>query len=337
MLDPRIKRGIKITVLSFTAVSLLLLAFTIDRRTFETLGHFNLEYFPIVVLLWFAYRFSDGMVIKSVAKLLGHNLSPLKTFQIVLVGVFLAAVTPFQISSIPVQIYMLHREGLDVGKATAVIVARGALFYLALLPLLPFIVYSLGISSNFIGKILVGYFTFTILTVFILYFISVSRPDLILKLIPQKLAKVKVFVLQETANLREGIKVLLQSKDTLWVSLSLMFSITSIILLGATAPFILKGLNLPPQPFRSMPALILMYSSMLYTPTPGGVGVAETIAAALFSPVCPKHLMGIFIILLRIFTYYLGALVGGIIFFHQSFTIEQIDKTDRSSFDVSAD
>ncbi len=323
-LDKRIKRGIQIAILSFTIVSVGLLLLTIDKRTIELLENFNPELFLFIVFVWFAYRFADGFGISVIARLLGHKISPIKGFEVVLVGLFLSAVTPFQISGIPMQIYMLHEEGMDVGKATAVIMARGVLYYLVVVPLLPFIFAILGISSNFVVKLLFGYLMVTGSIAIVLYILFVRRPDLLIRLVPSKWSKVRAFVFTELKNLQEGIRVLLDAKDVFRTVLAVLSYLVSILLLASIAPLTLYGMGFPPQPLKSAAALILMYSSLLYTPTPGGVGIAETVAAALFSTVCPTYAIGIFVILIRVFTFYIGAILGGIVFFRKSLTLEAL-------------
>ncbi len=327
-MDRRIKRGIQIAIASFAVVSFGLLLFTIDKRTFEILEKFNPELFFLIVVVWFLYRFADGCGISAISRLLGHKISPVKGFEVVLVGLFLSAVTPFQLTGIPMQIYMLHEEGMDVGRATAVMMARGVIYYIVMIPLLPFIFVTLGISSNFVVKILLGYLLLTGSTAVVLYILFVRRPDILLKLVPSKWKKVKDFLFTELKNLREGIKVLLEAKDIFGTILAIGAYFISIILLASIAPLTLYGMGFDPQPLKSASALILMYSSLLYTPTPGGVGIAETVAAALFSSICPKYAIGIFVILLRVFTFYIGAILGGILFFRKSLTLEALKSKD---------
>ncbi len=319
--DKRIKRGIQIAILSFTLVSIVLLVLTIDKRTFENLERFNPELFLLIVVIWFLYRFADGVGISLIARLLGHRISSIKGFEVVLVGLFLSAVTPFQVSGIPMQIYLLHEEGMDFGRATAVMMARGVIYYLIMIPLMPFIFVTLGISSNFIVKLLLGYLVLTGSTAVALYILFVRRPDVLLKLVPSRWQKVKSFLFTELRNLQEGIKVLLDARDISGTILVFLVYMISVLLLASIAPLTLYGMGFNPHPLKAASALILMYSSLLYTPTPGGVGIAETVATALYSNICPKYAIGVFVILLRLFTFYIGAILGGITFFRKSLYI----------------
>ncbi len=327
-LDKRIKRGIQIAILSFTLVSTVLLVLTIDKRTLESLKSFKPEFFLLIVIVWFLYRFADGVGISLIARLLGHRISPMKGFEIVLVGLFLSAVTPFQVGAIPMQIYMLHEEGMDFGRATAVMMARSVIYYLVRIPFLPIIFMTLSVSSNFMIKFLLGILLIISFGSIVFYFLFVRRPDILLKLIPSKWPKVKSFLFTELSDFQEGIKVLLNAGDIPGTILVFLVYLISTILLAAIAPLTLYGMGFNPHPLKAASTLILMYSSLISTPTPGGVGVTETVAAALFSDLCPKYAIGIFVILLRLFTFYIGAILGGITFFRKSLTLEPLKRKE---------
>ena len=59
-----------------------------------------------------------------------------------------------------------------------------------------------------------------------------------------------------------------------------------------------------------LPLIYAIFSS----PTPGGSGVGELGAAAIFTGLLPENLLGVFIILWRFFSQYLGATIGGFLF-----------------------
>jgi uncharacterized protein (TIRG00374 family) len=50
------------------------------------------------------------------------------------------------------------------------------------------------------------------------------------------------------------------------------------------------------------------------SPSPGGSGVGELGAAALFADLIPDKVIGLFVILWRFFSQYFSAIVGGILF-----------------------
>ena len=59
-----------------------------------------------------------------------------------------------------------------------------------------------------------------------------------------------------------------------------------------------------------LPLIYAVFSS----PTPGGSGVGEVGAVAIFQGIIPTAILGLFVILWRFFSQYLGATIGGIVF-----------------------
>jgi len=45
-------------------------------------------------------------------------------------------------------------------------------------------------------------------------------------------------------------------------------------------------------------------------PTPGASGIAEAAGMGLYSAVCPKHLLGVFVLLWRFFSPYIAMMIG---------------------------
>jgi len=77
--------------------------------------------------------------------------------------------------------------------------------------------------------------------------------------------------------------------------------------------FILYGLGIEFSVYQVVAIQLLLSAVLLYMPTPGASGIAETGGALFFVTVCPKSLIGIFVLIWRFFTFYIGAVIGGII------------------------
>ena len=60
-----------------------------------------------------------------------------------------------------------------------------------------------------------------------------------------------------------------------------------------------------------LPLVVSLFT--FFAPTPGATGLYEGGFAVLFSPFVVKHLLGVFTILWRVFTYYLAAILGGFV------------------------
>jgi uncharacterized protein (TIRG00374 family) len=80
------------------------------------------------------------------------------------------------------------------------------------------------------------------------------------------------------------------------------------------APVLLKAFGVKVSILKiyllELPLVYAIFSS----PSPGGSGVGELGAAAVFQDLIPPALIGLFVILWRFFSQYFSALVGGILF-----------------------
>ena len=76
--------------------------------------------FGLVLRSWLV----EGTRVKLIAGTLGEKISLLDILRINLVGFFTGNITPFTSGSVPAQVYLLHRKGVSVGKATAIVTSR---------------------------------------------------------------------------------------------------------------------------------------------------------------------------------------------------------------------
>ena len=82
-----------------------------------------------------------GLRIKSMTGALGHKIGLLRSFEIVVSGTFIAALTPSSIGGEPFRILLLRQDKMPVGQATAVILGERVLDAVLLLLAVPFSLY----------------------------------------------------------------------------------------------------------------------------------------------------------------------------------------------------
>lgn len=77
------------------------------------------------------------------------------------------------------------------------------------------------------------------------------------------------------------------------------------------APVLLRGLGITDVPLTKAMALGMAIAYLLpFVPTPGASGFAEVVSSALFLTVCPKRLLGVYVLLWRFLTFYIGVMLG---------------------------
>lgn len=345
-----IKKGIKIFLVITVITLLVLLIMTVSEDTMNSLRKMQPVYFIYAFIVLAIYYYLDAVRIKVISKALGHNV-PIKTgLDIIISGIFLAAVTPFQTGGLPVQLYVLKQRGIAYGEGSLILFMRGVtavFFYFIALPLIFGLyanVFSSSIVQNLIRYLLIAY------GLALLFFIfAIFAPDKIIKLLyrfdrflkgikllkSDKIIKVINWFESEIELFLKGLKLFF-TKRKLYIFLSLVLTFISFIFFFSIALIILMGLGVPvTNPIEVVNLQFLHAFLVMFMPTPGASGISETLFATLFSSVCSRELLGIYAILWRFFTFYLGAAIGGFltlkIINRSGKTIEELQKENQLS------
>lgn len=323
----KVKRGFRIFLL-ITILTLLIILLLTDRsKTWEALGRVNGLFLFLAFIVTLLRIYMESLRIQVLSWAGGKWISLKDSLDFNLGSLFLGAVTPFQSGGIPLQLYILNRSGLSIGRGTNVVLLKGLLPTFIFLIAFPFILvfYKNIFDSVLIRNLLRYIFTlYLILFFFLLYFFIkphwVKRGFIRLEGFLRQKGILKgewgLRVLEkgfhQMEEFKKGLKESL-SLGRLKILLAFLLSMLGLLLHSITAPLLLLGLGVNSPFLTSMVLQVLLYFLLLFAPTPGGSGFAEAAIFALFTPVCPKPLLGIFIILLRFFYLYLAAAIGGIL------------------------
>ena len=318
----KVKRGIQIALILFGLVAIVVLYFTVDPKlTWEALQKSR----PIGLIaaggLWTAWFLTDGLRTRLLAKTLGHNLPYSTALDMIAAGMFLAVVTPFQVSGLPYQLWIFKQDGkIDPGPGTALIVLRGLLIYIFVFGTAPFALWVFGIKeqSGFFKAVLI-YFLVIASVFFLIFLLSLINPEALTKVIRWKKAQrfLAGFV-QQMREMRNALGMFFRAKKPAALIATIALSVLSLVFFWSTVPAVLWALGLSFDPLKAFLLQALLQGALLYSPTPGAAGIAEGAGAAVFSSLCPKHLLGVFIVLWRFFTVYMTAIVGGFFFFRRA-------------------
>ena len=326
-----IKKGIKL-FLAITVITLLvLLIMTVSDETLNSLKRMQPIYFLYAFIMLVIYYFLDAVRIKVICRALGYNV-PIRTgLDIIISGIFLAAVTPFQTGGLPVQLYVLKQRNISYGEGSLILFMRGVtalFFYIVALPFIFGIyanVFSSSIVQNLIKYLLIAYGVAVLFFVFALF-----APDKIIRLLykfdsflktikvlkSDKIIRVINWFEEEVEMFLKGLKLFF-TKRKLYIFTSLILTFISFIFFFSIALILLLGLGVPVKnPIEVVNLQFLHAFLVMFMPTPGASGISETLFATLFSSVCSRELLGIYAILWRFFTFYLGAAIGGFLTLH---------------------
>jgi len=321
---------------------------TFNSNTIQTLTDQRLRYefflvaFAISILFWFIWGIRLKILSNSINK--SVKVSTWESTKIIIANLFLANITPSLAGGEPVRIYLLSKNGLSVGEATAAVLGERLLDVIFLLLCFPFAFFILrdliDIEALRIGLIIA--IAVFIMVVFVFLY-AIKNPDKTKSFLIFIVNKFKRFfkkkdsqkqiltrINREVDNFSNSMNYFLTSGRIAFLKAGLLTAV--LWLTGWMIPsLILMGLNISPYFLQSYAAQILLIIIVMMPTTPGSAGVTEGGAAALYGIFVDSSLIGVFILMFRLLTYHLG-LIAGAIFQYKifksvtSFSLDSIKK-----------
>jgi len=324
-----VKLPIILSIALSIAIIVIILILTIDTETFNYLStqRIRYEFFFAALGANFLYWIVWGARLKILSNAIDKNvnISLLESTKIIITNLFLANITPSMAGGEPVRIYLLNKDGLSVGSATASVLGERLLDAIFLLICVPFAFLVFRDRIEF-EALRIG-ITIAI-AVFILLFIAFA---LVIKY-PEKTKSLLIIISNKISKLskkknieRRLIERINKEVDNFHDSMVFFLSkgksaflkagfVTAIFwMTGWLVPiFILMGLGLGPFIIESSAAQIILIIIVMMPTTPGGAGVTEGSTAALYSVFIGSSLVGIFVVLFRFITFHVGLIAGAI-------------------------
>ena len=322
-----IASSILISILSITIV----LIFTLDTTTIKVVREIRLGYILAALGIHILSFVIWGLRIRVMTSALGHKISLLRSYEIVVSGTFVAALTPSSIGGEPLRILLLRQDQVPVGQATAVILGERVLDAVLLLLAAPFSLYlfhGMLSDSRLDVVIVLGELLSVVSLALVLYallrprYVKLAINNLIEWMIKrlngrkigEKLYRLSESIDREIDEFHESIH-LFSTEGRAGLFYGMIYTVIYWIIEFASLPVILLGLNQPPSILTSFAAQVLLMIIIVVPLTPGSSGVAEFAAISIFSVFMPASILGIAVAAWRAFTFYTNILVGGLVSF----------------------
>lgn len=372
--NPKKQKTMKIPIIVSTTISIIfiviILYFTIKPSDLVKLSEINIRYeffFAAVILNFVSWCFW-GLRLKILSNAADQKLgiSWWESTKIVMANLFLAGITPSMAGGEPVRIYLLNKDGMSFGCATASVLGERLLDAIFLLICVPFAFFI------FRDKIDIGYISFGLtigifvfLIAIFLFVYAIFRPEKIKSFLiwinkklsgfskkKEKKSKVIDRINREVDNFHYSMMVFLREKKAAFLSggfLTFIMWLTTWLI----PSMILFGLGLKHNIIYSIVAQVFLIIIIMMPTTPGSAGVTELGVAGLYSFIISDAitayghplvdllgfdqallvLTGVFVILFRFITYHMNLIVG--VFFQYrifksvaSFSMDMIRKDD---------
>jgi hypothetical protein len=271
------------------------------------------------LLLW-------ALRIKILSAVTGYSVSLPRAFKIVLVGAFVAAITPSNIGGEPVRIKMLKDtdEEITGGEATAITLTERIIDLIVFLVAAPLLMLVTGLSVTnpilvkflfiSLGCMVVGIFLFAVFSV---------RRDLLERAVERLRAPLKR-LLKDEERVSELSERLIRNIGSYSDAVVQMFTTRRKVLLASLLPTVLMwlcdmlipyvlflGYGYSVDPVMVITTQVLIVILTLVPITPGGSGIAEFVFYGFFSSSVPPGVLPNVILLWRGIVFYLNLVVGG--------------------------
>lgn len=350
------KISIFVSIALSVTIIVLILYFTIDAQTIHYLSQVSLRgdfffFFGAAIFLNVLYWFIWGARIKVLSKAIDPkvHISLKETTKIVIANQFLAGITPSAAGGEPVRIYLLNKDGLSTGGATAAVLGErliDAIFILVLVPF-GFFVFKDRIDIKLISYgLIIGIIVF--ISGIILFALALKYPQktksLLLR-ISNRLSrlskkedrgkKVVDRISREIDNFHSSMVLFLTTGRKSFIGAGVLT-----VLMWSTGfmipSMILLALGLPPLFIDSYAAQALLLIIVMLPTTPGSSGVTELGMAALYGVLLgasQQYLLGVFVLLFRFISYHMNVICGAIFQYRifksiTSFSLETIEKKE---------
>ncbi len=342
------KLSIILSLILSISIIVLILYFTIDAKTFEYLSTHQIRYefffaaMGINVIYWTLWGARLKIMSNAIDK--NVNISLWESTKIVIANLFLANITPSMAGGEPVRIYLLNKNGLSIGGATASVLGERLLDAIFLLLCVPFALFVFGKYID-TGPLRIG------LTIAIVIFILAVIAFAYALKNPKKTKSFLIFlsnkfsrfsrkkdsentiidrINSEVDNFHDSMTFFLSDGKKAFIKagiLTAIFWITG----WMVPPLILMGLGLEPFIIESCAIQVLLIIIVMMPTTPGSAGITEGSTAALYSVLIGSPIVGVFVLLFRFITYHMGLIAGAIFQYRifksvASFSLDTIKK-----------
>lgn len=299
----------------------------VGREMVGALGRMRIGFLILATAFTMGRLYMDILRVQLLSRAAGRWMPFRFSAEFNLGGLFLAAVTPFQSGGIPLQLYICKRLGLSIGAGGAVIAFRGVLSAIVFILILPIMIlffreFLVGSVVRSLGRYLLVFYAvmlFLLLSALfrpgemkrhLLMFDSYLKKRRVVR--TDRFAEFYVRLFEQVEEFRKSARDYFGRKKGM-LGAAFLASCGAVALNASVAPAILYGLGQTPSIAASFMLAVLLLYILAFVPTPGASGFAEVGAYSLFFILIDRNLLGVFVLLWRFFTLYLGAFLGGVL------------------------
>ena len=326
--DYKVGTGLSI-FLAISVLSVLAIFFlTADTGSWRDFRRISPGHAALAGLLMVTQWCLNALRFKILLNRLDNDVSFGTSFKAFMSNVFMSAITPSQTGGGPMQIYVLSRSGVSIARAFAGCLMGAVLTVVGLLSTtLAILIFSPGfreeLGRHLAGVLLAAAIVFSLLAS--LFLLSLFRIDLVKQLVGRSLLVILRFlrterrlaftkrVLRGIDQYRESIAMFGRARKRR-VVLALLVTLACLATNSLIAPVLIDGLGVDQNFSATYMAQPILFFIAYFGPTPGASGIAEFSNYWMLTSLdIDPGMLGIYTVLWRIFTIFIGVAVGGLV------------------------
>lgn len=291
-----------------------------------TISSLNMNYIIIGIVCSFGFVICEAINISRNLKLMEYEINFRTSIKYALVGLFFSSVTPSASGGQPMQVYYMHKDGIQVSHSSLALLMNLASFqFITVTMALVGYIYHHSLLVNNLGNIKYFIALGVILNILVMILIltAIFSKRFIGKLIDFicfilkkiKYKKVDKFRKASEAQVKEYKSSANYFKENKRTVLKVLLTTTIQILCIHSVPFwIYKSFNLSGHSMINVIMLqSLLYISVSSLPLPGAVGVSESGFIVIYKTLFPIGILSSAMVVSRVISFYLLVLVSAII------------------------
>lgn len=292
----------------------------------KTISYLNINYIILAIICSFTFTICEGMNISRSLKLMDYDIKFRTSIKYAVVGLFFSSITPSASGGQPMQVYYMHKDGIEVSHSSLAILINLASFQFVTvtMAIIGYISqHKLLVNSLGNIKYLIALGVTLNLLVMLAILIAIFSKRFVGKLIDfisfalikikyKKVDKFRKMAICQVKEYSQSAKYFKENKLTIFKIL--LTTIIQIILFFSIPFCIYKAFDLSGHSFLK----VLMLQSILYIsvsalPLPGAVGVSESAFIVIYKTLFPTRFLSSAMLVSRGISFYLLVLLGGII------------------------
>lgn len=293
----------------------------------------NKLYIGIAFICMLVFICLEGANIKRTLRKLGTKINPLNAIKYSFIGFFFSGITPAASGGQPMQVYFMHRDGIDIAQSTITLLINLMSMQIATISIAIISVFfnfhqiDVGLRIFFIIGILLNSSALTLLLLGIFNEkIAKKIMDFVIKFLRKikykKIDEVQKKLEEGTENYQKCSKYVKNNKKMFLKTIC--YTLIQFLMYYSIPFWIYKSIGLNEYSILKLISMqSVAYATTSGIPSPGAVGVSEAAYIGIFKTIIPENMVDTAMLLSRGINFYFTMFIASIVVLISSLIVKK--------------